>query len=62
MSAEYQNMSRLVSQLELSALKAEQRADKDHNQPTRVDETVDDSRRYRDNVADYYRRLGGGND
>ncbi len=62
MSAAYRNMSDLVSQLELSALKAEQLADKGQKKPTRVDETVDDSRRYRDNVAEYYRRLGGGND
>jgi hypothetical protein len=60
MNAEYQRMSALVNQLELSALKAQQA--KDPNRLTRSGETVDDSRRYRDNVAEYYRRLGGGND
>ncbi len=60
MSAEYQKMTTLVSQLELAALKAAQA--KDNKKPTRTDDTVDDSRRYRDNVAEYYRRLGGGNE
>ena len=32
------------------------------NSPTRANGTVDDSRRYRDNVAEYYRKLGGTND
>jgi hypothetical protein len=61
MSNEYRTMTALVNQLELAALKAQQLA-KEGDQSTHVDETVDDSRRYRDNVAEYYRRLGGGND
>jgi hypothetical protein len=61
MSAEYQAMTQLVNQLELSALKSLQLT-KDQSKSTHVDETVDDSRRYRDNVAEYYRRLGGGDE
>jgi hypothetical protein len=60
LSAEYQRMTALVNQLELSALKAQQA--KEGAKLTRAGETVDDSRRYRDNVAEYYRRLGGGNE
>jgi hypothetical protein len=60
-SADFQGTLALVNQLELAALKAQQLA-KNGNKSTHVDETVDDSRRYRDNVAEYYRRLGGGND
>ncbi len=60
MSAEYKNMLDLMSQLELAALKAQQ-ATKD-DKPTRSADSVDDSRRYRDNVAEYYRRLGGADD
>lgn len=60
MNVEYQRMAALVNQLELAALKAQQA--KDSAKLTRAGETVDDSRRYRDNVAEYYRRLGGGND
>jgi hypothetical protein len=60
LSAEYQHMTALVNQLELAALQAQQA--KDAANPTRAGQTVDDSRRYRDNVAEYYRRLGGGND
>jgi hypothetical protein len=56
MAAEYQRMATLVSQLELAALKAQQV--KNEANPTRAAESVDDSRRYRDNVAEYYRRLG----
>jgi hypothetical protein len=60
MSTEYQRMTALVNQLELVALKAQQA--KDTKKATRTDDTVDDSRRYRDNVAEYYRKLGEGND
>jgi hypothetical protein len=60
MDAEYQRMAALVNQIELSALKA-MRAE-DASRSTRASEAVDDSRQYRDNVAEYYRRLGGGND
>lgn len=60
MDAEYQRLSALVNQLELSALRAQQA--RDPNRLTRSGEAVDESRRYRDNVAEYYRRLGGGND
>ena len=49
----------LVNQLELAALN--QAAKKD-NKPTRSADSVDDSRRYRDNVAEYYRKLGEAND
>jgi hypothetical protein len=61
MSDEYRNMTDVVSQLELAALKAQQ-LEKGDSKSTHVDEVVDDSRQYRDNVAEYYRRLGGGND
>ena len=61
MSAEYRNMTAAVNQLELAALKALQ-LEKGDSKSTHVDEAVDDSRQYRDNVAEYYRRLGGGND
>ncbi|MET0282712.1 MAG: hypothetical protein ABW278_16515 [Steroidobacteraceae bacterium] len=60
MNVEYQRTAALVNQLELAALKAQQA--KDSSRLTRAGETGDDSRRYRDNVAEYYRRLGGGND
>jgi hypothetical protein len=60
MSAEYQRMTLQLNQVELGALKAQQA--KDPKKSTRTDDTVDDSRRYRDNVAEYYRKLGEGND
>jgi hypothetical protein len=60
MNAEYQRMAALVNQLELAILKSTQ--DSKPSDPTRATEAVDDSRQYRDNVAEYYRRLGGGND
>ncbi len=60
MDAEYQRMAALVNQIELSALKA--MSSDSASRSTRATETVDDSRQYRDNVAEYYRRLGGGND
>jgi hypothetical protein len=59
MSAEYQRMVALVNQLELAALKAEQAGQPGKSRSTDV---VDDSLRYRDNVADYYRRLGQSNE
>jgi hypothetical protein len=60
MSAEYPRMVTLLDQLELAALQAQRSLAK--NSPTRANGTVDDSRRYRDNVAEYYRKLGGTND
>jgi len=51
-------MVALVNQIELAALKSE-RAGK--SEATRAP-NVDESGRYRDNVADYYRRLGQTND
>jgi hypothetical protein len=60
MNAEYQRMAALVNQLELAMLKSTQ--DSKGSDTTRATEAVDDSRQYRDNVAEYYRRLGGGDD
>jgi hypothetical protein len=60
MSAEYQKMVTLVNQIELAALKSEQAGKSD--EATRASNAVDDSGRYRDNVADYYRRLGQTNE
>jgi hypothetical protein len=60
LSAEYPRMVSLLNQLELAALKAQSSTAK--TSPTRANGTVDDSRRYRDNVAEYYRRLGATND
>ncbi|HUG72719.1 MAG TPA: hypothetical protein VMK82_04780 [Steroidobacteraceae bacterium] len=60
MNAEYQRMAALVNQLELAMLKSAQ--DSNAGDTTRATEAVDDSRQYRDNVAEYYRRLGGGDD
>jgi hypothetical protein len=60
MSAEYQKMVTLVNQIELAALKSERAGKSDD--ATRAANTVDDSGRYRDNVADYYRRLGQSNE
>ncbi|MEO6080093.1 MAG: hypothetical protein ABIQ86_09985 [Steroidobacteraceae bacterium] len=57
---DYKQMMTLVNQLELAALKAQQA--KNDNRPTRSADSVDDSRRYRDNVAEYYRKLGEAND
>jgi hypothetical protein len=59
-STEFPRMAVLLNQLELAALKAQSSTAK--NNPTRANGTVDDSRRYRDNVAEYYRKLGGTND
>jgi hypothetical protein len=58
MAEEYQRMATLVSQLELAALLAEQATA--NARGARAAERDDDSSRYRDNVAEYYRRLGGG--
>ncbi|HXC57840.1 MAG TPA: hypothetical protein VN645_00905 [Steroidobacteraceae bacterium] len=60
LSTEFPRMDALLNQLELAALKAQSSTAK--NNPTRANGTVDDSRRYRDNVAEYYRKLGGTND
>ena len=59
MSAEYQKMVTLVNQIELAALKS---AAGKAGESTRAPNVVDDSGRYRDNVADYYRRLGQTNE
>jgi photosystem II stability/assembly factor-like uncharacterized protein len=56
MAGEYQRMVSLVNQLELAALRSQQA--KNGDQGARTADSVDDSRRYRDNVAEYYRRLG----
>ena len=60
LSTEYPRMVTLLDQLELAALKADRASSKDT--PTRANGAVDDSRRYRDNVAEYYRKLGETND
>jgi hypothetical protein len=60
MATEYQRMVTLVNQLELAALRSQQA--KNEDKATRTADSVDDSRRYRDNVAEYYRRLGVPND
>jgi hypothetical protein len=53
LSDEYRRMTTLVSQLELSALRAERAA-----HPEQRSDRADDSRRYSDDAAEYYRRLG----
>jgi hypothetical protein len=60
LAAERAKLLTLVYQLELAALRASRAADK--NTPARAADVVDDSARYRDNVADYYRRLGSPNE
>jgi hypothetical protein len=60
LSTEYPRMVTLLDQLELAALKADRASAKDT--PARANGAVDDSRRYRDNVAEYYRKLGETND
>jgi hypothetical protein len=60
LSAEYPRMVTLLDQVELAALRADRAASKDS--PARANGAVDDSRRYRDNVAEYYRKLGETND
>jgi hypothetical protein len=60
LSTEYPRMVTLLDQLELAALKADRASSKDT--PARANGAVDDSRRYRDNVAEYYRKLGETND
>ena len=60
LSAEYPRMATLLDQLELAALKADRASSKET--PARANGAVDDSRRYRDNVAEYYRKLGETND
>jgi hypothetical protein len=56
MSSEYQRMITLLNQLELSALQ-KHRANSTDN-PTRSVDNNDDASEYRENVAEYYRRLG----
>ncbi|HMA11687.1 MAG TPA: hypothetical protein VKO83_07345, partial [Steroidobacteraceae bacterium] len=60
LSAEYPRMAMLLDQVELAALKADRASNRDT--PARANGAVDDSRRYRDNVAEYYRKLGETND
>jgi hypothetical protein len=58
MESEYKNMASLVDQVELAALNA---AEKNRSTaPTRTDRPAADSPEYRETVAEYYRRLGGG--
>jgi hypothetical protein len=60
MNAAYQRLAALVNQLELAALRSGEASKA--SDTTRATEAVDDSRQYRDNVAEYYRRLGGSDD
>ena len=56
LSSEYERMMGLVDQVELAALGAAEKARADA--PTRAATPAADSPGYRDNVAEYYRRLG----
>jgi hypothetical protein len=56
LSSEYERMLGLVDQVELAALGAAEKARADS--PTRAATPAADSPGYRDNVAEYYRRLG----
>jgi hypothetical protein len=58
LSSEYERMIGLVDQVELAALGAAEKARADA--PTRSATPAADSPGYRDNVAEYYRRLGSG--
>jgi hypothetical protein len=60
LAAERAKLLTMVNQLELAALRATRASNK--NTPARAADVVDDSARYRDNVADYYRRLGSPNE
>jgi hypothetical protein len=55
MASNYAAMRQLIDQLELSALAAARAAD---GTSARTETRLDDAPRYRDNVAEYYRRLG----
>jgi hypothetical protein len=57
MEAEYKNMGTLVDQLELAALSASEKTRK--AEPTHTEMPAVDSPEYREQVAEYYRRLGG---
>jgi hypothetical protein len=57
MEAEYKNMGTLVDQLELAALSASEKTRK--TEPTHTESPAADSPEYREQVAEYYRRLGG---
>jgi hypothetical protein len=56
LSSEYDRMMGLVDQVELAALGAAEKAREDA--PTRAATPNANSPGYRDNVAEYYRRLG----
>jgi hypothetical protein len=58
MEAEYKKMGILVDQLELAALDASEKNRK--AAPTHTETPAADSPEYRETVAEYYRRLGGG--
>ena len=58
MESEYKNMSSLVDQLELAALNASEK--NRENTSTHTATPAQDSPEYRETVAEYYRRLGGG--
>jgi hypothetical protein len=58
--ADAERMLALVNQLELAVLQSQ--TAKSDKRTTRSADPVDDSRRYRDNVAEYYRKLGEAND
>jgi hypothetical protein len=55
MASNYAAMMKLIDQLELSALAAARAED---GTSARTETRLDDAPRYRDNVAEYYRRLG----
>jgi hypothetical protein len=56
MSGEYRSMMALVDQLELAALRAG--GDTQAARVTRGNARSEEPARYRENVAEYYRRLG----
>lgn len=58
MQNEYPRMLNIVNQLELAALKAKTK--EAVTAPTRATATAQDTPEYRENVAEYYRRLGAG--
>ncbi|MET0290921.1 MAG: hypothetical protein ABW136_01065 [Steroidobacteraceae bacterium] len=57
MSQEYRRMLALVDQVELAALRAG--GDESSARITRGNARAEEPARYRDNIAEYYRRLGG---
>jgi len=58
MESEYRSMSTLVDQIELAALSASEKARDPAT--THTADATPDSPEYRETVAEYYRRLGGG--